>query len=103
MFHWRRITSGALKGDISIKLARGHFHKVATTSFQPLPFSRFTCYASRFTFCLLTLLHCQLNRLSLFTPWFAFVLGLIIPSGPADHTITVPEKSKKSPAPDAFW
>jgi hypothetical protein len=30
MFHWRRVASGALKRDISIELARGHFHKVAT-------------------------------------------------------------------------
>src|SRR5438132_1492225 len=30
MFHLRRRASGALKGDISIELARGHFHKVAT-------------------------------------------------------------------------
>jgi hypothetical protein len=30
MFHLRRGAGGALKGDISIELARGHFHQVAT-------------------------------------------------------------------------
>src|ERR1043166_5157902 len=36
MLHWGHHHSGAFKGDISIKLARGHFHKVATGALRSL-------------------------------------------------------------------